>query len=165
MATKTNSEAVKEFTEGYMNIKCPDHPIVMDKEAVKFVVRMVISELDELVCTVTNNEDESRKFMLECVTSIDKCNNYEYVTDLDKVSAQADSMVDAWYYMLNYAAKHGMNLSRLFDVVHEANMAKRDPKTGKFIRRELDGKVIKPEGWQPPDVEGEMKKQMENGSW
>ena len=31
-------------------------------------------------------------------------------------------------------------------MVHAANMAKRDANTGKFIKRESDGKIIKPEG-------------------
>ena len=54
-------------------------------------------------------------------------------------------------------------MSKIFDVVHAANMAKRDPTTGKFIRREDDGKIIKPAGWQPPDVTAEIKRQISVG--
>ena len=46
-----------------------------------------------------------------------------------------------------------MNLSAVFGVVHGANMAKRNPATGKFEKRESDGKIIKPPGWSPPDVD------------
>ena len=53
-----------------------------------------------------------------------------------------------------------MNLSAVFGVVHGANMAKRNPATGKFEKRESDGKIIKPPGWSPPDVEGELKRQL-----
>ena len=52
-----------------------------------------------------------------------------------------------------------MNLSSVFTMVHAANMAKRDANTGKFIKRESDGKIIKPEGWQPPNVEAEIARQ------
>ena len=45
-----------------------------------------------------------------------------------------------------------------------ANMAKRNPATGKFEKR-ADGKIIKPPGWQAPDVEGEMGRQFREGSW
>ena len=45
-----------------------------------------------------------------------------------------------------------------------ANMAKRNPATGKFEKR-ADGKIIKPPGWQAPDVEGEMARQFREGSW
>ena len=70
-----------------------------------------------------------------------------------------------YYYSLNAAAKKGMNLSAVFGVVHGANMAKRNPATGKFEKRESDGKIIKPPGWSPPDVEGELKRQLAEGSF
>lgn len=49
-------------------------------------------------------------------------------------------------------------------MVHAANMAKRDPSTGQFIKR-ADGKIIKPEGWKAPDVEGEIIRQDVEGSF
>ena len=36
-------------------------------------------------------------------------------------------------------------------------MAKVDPHTGKVSRRE-DGKILKPEGWKPPDMSKFIKK-------
>ena len=42
--------------------------------------------------------------------------------------------------------------------------AKRDPATGKFIKRE-DGKIIKPVGWTAPDVNGEILRQIQEGSF
>lgn len=165
MSNKSNAVDVKEFTEGSSNKLCPKTPMPLDKQSVLFIIRMVISELDELACTVSNNDSDKETLMLSAFNTRDLCKNYKYDTELATVSAQADSMVDAWYYMLNIAAKHGMNLSKLFDVVHQANMDKRDPVSGKFIRRESDGKVIKRDGWMPPDIEGEMKKQYDNGSW
>ena len=54
--------------------------------------------------------------------------------------------------------------SSIFSLVHAANMAKRDPETGKFLKRE-DGKIIKPKGWKAPDVEGEVVRQDVEGSW
>jgi predicted HAD superfamily Cof-like phosphohydrolase len=44
----------------------------------------------------------------------------------------------------------------VFAEVHRANMAKVDP-DGQVLRRE-DGKILKPEGWQPPDVAGVLRK-------
>jgi predicted HAD superfamily Cof-like phosphohydrolase len=163
--SKTNAEDVKEFTEGYTNIKCPDKPIAMTKDEVLWLIRMVMSEMDELAATVTENDEECTQFMQEALNTIDKCHNYNYQNNVELIGAQADSMVDAWYYMLNISAKHGMNLSKLFGVIHHANMSKRDPSTGQFIRRESDGKVIKPDGWQPPNIDAEIQKQMDEGSW
>jgi len=160
-----NSNAVKQFTEESSGIKCPSTPLKMDLNSARFIIRMVMSEMHELACTVTKDRDESLLLMKECLSSIDECKKYNYSSDIDLIAAQADSMVDAWYYILNTAAKHGMNLSKLFEVIHDANMAKKDPSTGKFIKRETDGKIIKPEEWKPPDVEGEIRRQMEQGSW
>ena len=71
--------------------------------------------------------------------------------EIHVVANQGDAMVDSWYYMLNAAAKKGIDLSRIFNAVHQANMDKKDPETGKFILRE-DGKVLKPKGWKPADI-------------
>ena len=51
-----------------------------------------------------------------------------------------------------------------YTVRSAANMAKRNPTTGKFEKR-ADGKIIKPPGWKAPDVEGEMARQFKEGSW
>lgn len=163
----SDSHRVLEFTEQSQNVKCPDKPTVMSLEDVKFITRMVFSEIDELVSTVTKNMEERDALLQECLDTRDRCKNHhdDYDDDVKTIGAQADSMVDAYYYMLNMACKRGMNISRLFDIVHQANMDKRDPKTGKFIRRESDGKVMKPPGWKPADVEGEIQRQLEHGSW
>lgn len=39
----------------------------------------------------------------------------------------------------------------VWDEVARSNLQKVDPITGKVIKRE-DGKVLKPEGWTPPDI-------------
>jgi predicted HAD superfamily Cof-like phosphohydrolase len=35
--------------------------------------------------------------------------------------------------------------------VIRSNMAKVDPETG-FVKKRADGKILKPEGWTPPDL-------------
>ncbi|MHA1344712.1 MAG: hypothetical protein ACTSQG_12040 [Promethearchaeota archaeon] len=163
--TQTNAEDVKEFTEGYLNMKCPDKPIAIPRDQVFFLIRMVMSELDELACTVTQNEEECNQFMLDALKNIDKCQKYNYDSQVTTIGAQADACVDAWYYMLNIAAKHGQNLSKLFDVIHAANMDKRDPETKQFLRRSSDGKVMKRPGWKEPNIDAVINQQMIKGSW
>lgn len=146
---------------------CPDTPQVMSKESAKFIIRMVMSELDELACTVCETADERDQLMQDALDSRDPCEHLRssYQSKEELIGAQFDALVDAWYYSLNTAAKHGVNMSKIFNVVHTANMNKRDPKTGKFLRRESDGKIIKPEGWQAPDITAEITKQTVNGAW
>src|SRR3989338_5086048 len=144
MQAKSNAEAVREFTEGASGIPCPVCPSELAYGEVQFIIRMVMSEMCELAATVTKNNDECDSLMNLCLDTTDKSHlNFKYENNFSRIGAQADAMVDAWYYMLDTAAKHGINLSTVFDVVHEANMNKRDPVSGKFLRRESDGKVIK----------------------
>ena len=76
----------------------------------------------------------------------------------DIISDQADAFVDINYYMLDRTLRHGINMDRFFNIVHDANMAKRGP-DGKFILSSTN-KVLKPDGWTPPDVLSEAKIQI-----
>jgi hypothetical protein len=51
----------------------------------------------------------------------------------------------------------GYNIGGAWDEVVRTNMAKVDPLTGKVRRRETDGKILKPEGWLPPDMSKYIK--------
>lgn len=63
----------------------------------------------------------------------------------------ADALADVIYVAVGTALEFGIPLDRVWAEVHRSNMAKRDPATGK-VRRRDDGKVLKPEGWTPPDI-------------
>lgn len=161
----SNADSVYQFTTetGY---PCPDRPLEMSKDSVMFIIRMIMSELDELACTVSFTAEERDELMTTALNTRDRCKAFRptYQSDDELIGAQFDALVDAWYYSLNIAAKHGVNMSKIFDVVHKANMDKRDPETGKFLRRE-DGKIIKPKGWQSPDITGQIRQQRTDGAW
>ena len=80
------------------------------------------------------------------------------------ITEQADALVDAIYYICDFAATHGINLDPLFEIVHCANMKK--VVNDKVIRRE-DGKILKPEGWQNPGpmLEAEIDRQQKQGAF
>ena len=84
--------------------------------------------------------------------------------DAKDITEQADALVDAIYYLCHCAAKHGMNLDPLFQIVHQANMKK--IVNGKILKRE-DGKILKPKGWEDPkdDLEAEIKRQTRFGAF
>lgn len=153
---------VRDFTEQSMGIKLPKTPTKMSRNEVKFIVRMVISEMMELCATVTPTVRDALDLFNECVETTDKPKSFDPETksDAEIMAEQYDSFVDAWYYMLNMAVKKGVDLDEIFKVVHRANMAKRFP-DGKFHRRE-DGKVMKPDGWKEPDIVGEIKRQLDS---
>lgn len=62
----------------------------------------------------------------------------------------ADGFVDTVYVLFQFCRILGVPFNEIFEIVHSANMAKVGP-DGKVIRRE-DGKILKPEGWVPPDT-------------
>lgn len=73
----------------------------------------------------------------------------------------ADALADIIYIALGTAVSYGIPLDNVFEEVHRSNMAKLVD--GKPLKRE-DGKVIKPAGWKPPDVEGVLKKSHEENT-
>ncbi|MEZ5247452.1 MAG: hypothetical protein R2707_20355 [Acidimicrobiales bacterium] len=88
----------------------------------------------------------------------------EELREATDIAEQADALVDAIYYICDTAVRHGMNLDRIFDIVHGANMQK--VVDGRVIRRD-DGKILKPEGWQDPGpiLLDELNRQRIEGSW
>jgi predicted HAD superfamily Cof-like phosphohydrolase len=69
--------------------------------------------------------------------------------DKDDLENVAKELADIIYIVCGTAASYGIPLDRVFEAVHSSNMAKLVD--GKPIRRE-DGKILKPEGWTPPDI-------------
>lgn len=65
----------------------------------------------------------------------------------------ADGIADSIVVLLGTAVTCGIDMRPIWDVVHSSNMAK---KGGKL---RADGKMMKPDGWQPPDVQLEIIKQ------
>ncbi len=66
----------------------------------------------------------------------------------------ADGIIDTLVVTIGTATRLGIEIQPLWDIIQENNMSKaggpKDPDTGK---------QLKPEGWEPPDVEGELRKQ------
>jgi predicted HAD superfamily Cof-like phosphohydrolase len=152
---------VKQFTEESGH-EIPKEPTLMSKDEVYFLIKMMLDEIMELGATVDGpNEVKTNMInMINASKSIPK----ETCTGHELIAAQADALVDCYYYSQNAAVKKGVNLSSVFNIVHKANMDKRDKTTGKFIKRE-DGKIVKPEGWMPPDITAEISRQARDGAW
>merc|ERR1712157_244082 len=98
--------------------------------------KMILDELLELYSTVLT--PKKAKNVEKMAVSPNRSH--------ELIAEQGDAFVDIWYYSLNAMAKKGVNLSKIFELVHDANMAKKDPITGKFKKRD-DGKILKPNGW------------------
>ena len=70
---------------------------------------------------------------------------------------QLDGCMDMIWVILGYCKMKGFDVDGAWAEVARSNLAKIDPVTGKVTKRK-DGKVLKPEGWTPPDLKPFVKK-------
>jgi len=63
-----------------------------------------------------------------------------------------DAVLDLIVVLIGFGLSNGWPMQDGWDEVVRSNMAKVDPVTGQ-VRRRDDGKILKPEGWTPPDLE------------
>lgn len=148
----TNAQKVRTFAQEASNEELPNTPQILSIKDIRFVCEMVLSELAELLQTVFEDEKDINEMLHNCIGRDfhpRPCNSE------DTVGAQADALVDAIYYIYHTAAKKGINLDKVFNLVHKANMEKKFP-DGTFHKRS-DNKIIKPDDWTPPDIATLMK--------
>jgi predicted HAD superfamily Cof-like phosphohydrolase len=121
---------------------------------------------------MTNPFRDQEKFMRACDQSVgefnkDQCNMYlglieEEVTELavgiknkDKVET-LDALIDILVVTIGTIHSMGADAEGAWKEVMSTNFAKIDKETGKVRKRE-DGKVLKPQGWTPPDLKPFVK--------
>lgn len=64
---------------------------------------------------------------------------------------QLDALIDILVVTIGALHSGGFDVDGAWNEVMRTNFAKIDPETGKVRKRE-DGKVLKPHGWQPPNL-------------
>lgn len=77
----------------------------------------------------------------------------EFIVALNKKDEveQLDACMDLIWVTLGFCYMKGYDVDGAWTEVARSNLAKIDATTGKVIKR-ADGKVLKPEGWTPPDL-------------
>ena len=75
-------------------------------------------------------------------------NEYQYA---DNPTEELDACMDMIWVILGYCYMRGYDVNGAWNEVARSNLCKIDPLSGKVLKRE-DGKVMKPEGWTPPDL-------------
>lgn len=64
-----------------------------------------------------------------------------------------DGHLDLIYILIGNLISFGVDPRPLWDEIQRANMSKLP------LRKDAQGKVLKPPGWKPPDIEGLLHKQ------
>jgi predicted HAD superfamily Cof-like phosphohydrolase len=79
---------------------------------------------------------------------------YTELMDAEAVSDDAeicDACFDLMWVLVGYMKSRGWDCEEIWDEGAQSNLSKIDPVTLRVKRRE-DGKILKPEGWKPPDM-------------
>lgn len=85
----------------------------------------------------------------ECREVRDAIFHYSEDPSRDAYFHLAKELIDLVVVTLGTAEVLNMNWEAMWDEVHRSNMAKAP---GGVITRRADGKILKPEGWQPPNL-------------
>lgn len=122
---------------------------------------------------MTNPFRDQEKFMKACDQSVEAYNESQYemylgliVEETQELSTaiqaqdkkeQLDALIDILVVTIGAIHSMGADAEGAWKEVMKTNFAKIDKETGKVRKRE-DGKVLKPVGWVPPNIEPFLKK-------
>lgn len=111
-----------------------------------------------------NPFEDQETFMRACDQTVGKFNPAQYqmycnlireefneLADSKTAVDDLDALIDIMVVTIGALHSLGVDAQGAWQEVMRSNMAKIDPETGKVRKRE-DGKVLKPEGWQPPHL-------------
>ena len=94
-----------------------------------------------------HNEDQAKLY--EKLITEEYIEFRDAISDQDKVE-QLDACFDLIWVTIGYMHSMGWKCGEAWAEGSRSNHSKIDKETGKVIKRP-DGKILKPEGWQPPN--------------
>ena len=119
---------------------------------------------------MTNPFKDQEKFMQACDQTTGQRNLAQYQMycnlireEFDELVASStakddlDALIDILVVTIGAIHSLGADAEGAWQEVMRTNFAKIDPVTGKVRKRE-DGKVLKPQGWTPPNLEPYLTK-------
>lgn len=117
---------------------------------------------------MTNPFRDQAQFMQACGQTVNRRNEAQFLMyytlikeemgeliaahNTDDRIEQLDALIDILVVTIGALHSMGCYPEDAWNEVMRTNFAKVDPVTGRVTRRE-DGKILKPEGWQPPRLE------------
>ena len=119
---------------------------------------------------MSNPFRDQEKFMRACDQSVGEFNEAQYQLYCNLISEEFNELIDSKtkiddldalldILVVTIGAIHslGADAEGAWKEVMATNFAKIDKETGKVRKRE-DGKVLKPQGWTPPDLNPHLHK-------
>lgn len=147
----THQESVSDFHERFgVRTATKSNPVPLDAY---LRVRLIAEEFCELCQAMGMSEfaDQLRAISDEA-RSVHEAGGTAPPADLYQMAEIADALVDLDYVVQGTLDVFGIDGDLLFEDVHEANILK-EPAGA-------DGKIRKPEGWEPPNIEMALARQV-----
>jgi predicted HAD superfamily Cof-like phosphohydrolase len=98
------------------------------------------------------------QFQMYCNLIAEEMGELSQAMTSDNSVETLDALIDILVVTIGAIHSIGADAEGAWKEVMRTNFAKIDPETGKVRKRE-DGKVLKPEGWQPPNLRPLLVKQ------
>ena len=118
---------------------------------------------------MSNPFRDQETFMIACDQTVGKENHDQYNLYLNLIKEETqelwdsrtrvgdlDALIDILVVTIGALHSIGADVEGAWKEVMGTNQAKINPRTGRVNKRE-DGKVLKPEGWKPPELERFLK--------
>ena len=146
-----------------MDERTQEEPKAWDVKGATHRAAFKVEELVEFVRAASNSEEEFQQAVQDLHQALD--------VSADKVSqkipaestlvGQVDALIDTLYFTYGSFVLMGVDPERIFEIVHQANMAKIFP-DGKAQFDPVTHKILKPEGWEEKHApEPAIKKELE----
>ena len=151
------NDQVRQFHQAMNQPIGYDGPVVPPDDRVRFRLRLIAEEFFETLDAAVGSVEEgeyggSIQQHLDSVRG-DLNRMIDWMPIKVDLPEFIDGLGDLDYVIEGARLEFGVDGEPIADAIHTANMLK---STGP---RRADGKILKPEGWQPPDIEGELVKQ------
>lgn len=117
---------------------------------------MRIGQPDKIAELPENPNEETRTLCENLVR--EEFTELLYAMERDTPTEVADGIADLVYVAIFTAHCYGIPIAKVWDEVQRTNMAKFPD--GEVLRRESDGKIMKPEGWEPPNIAAILNREL-----
>lgn len=108
-------------------------------------------------CGQITDDHNADQFRLYCDLVREEVKELEQALAAEDSVAQLDALIDILVVATGALHSLGVDAEGAWKEVMRSNFAKVDPRTGKVTRRE-DGKVLKPANWEPPRLQGFLRR-------
>ncbi len=130
---RSNFQKIEDFQKAAGAIR-PSSPTIPDLDILQFRLKLISEEFEEVQ------------------EAISQMTSQPHENDEGDLAALAHELADLLYVVYGTFSACGIDADPVFAEIHRANMTKMDGP------RRADGKLLKPPGWHPADVESVLAK-------